>query len=476
MKKALSIIGISVASTLITLALYSHYMVHPQAEIIQAEAAPTPSRVNYSPPFDANFVTAAEMTVNAVVHVKTSFQQTSAPTNPFELFFGNPNGRPQIVQGTGSGVIISSDGYIITNNHVIDKAQNISITLNDEREYKAEVIGRDPETDLALVKISAKELPFLNFSNSDEVRVGEWVLAVGNPFNLTSTVTAGIVSAKGRSIGIIPDRAAIESFIQTDAAVNPGNSGGALVNTAGDLIGINTAISTHTGSFEGYSFAVPSNIVRKVVEDIRKYGAVQRAFLGVNIGTVTPRIVEELGLKVTSGVLIGGVNENGAAAEAGLKQGDVIVSVDGKSIGKASELQELIGRKRPGEKVSIGINRDGKSNSYSLTLRNRQGTTQILQKEDLDFNQMLGAQFENLSTDEKERFGLNQGIKVSKVKGGKFAKAGIPEGFIITKVNNRFVSGPEELENLFNKLQSGDGVLLQGYLPNGRPDYYAFGW
>ncbi len=478
MKKAVLVFALMLASGFISVFVYDRFFSRETAEILTVtNPAPAPRSVSYTAPFDADFVTAAEQTVNAVVHVKTSVEQKSA-MNPFDFFFGVPGGGggSRLVQASGSGVVVSSDGYIITNNHVIENAQEIVVAMNDDREFPAELIGRDPATDLAIIRIKAEGLAHLSFSNSDDVRVGEWVLAVGNPFNLTSTVTAGIVSAKGRDIGIISDRAAIESFIQTDAAVNPGNSGGALVNASGELIGINTAISTHTGSFEGYSFAVPSNIAQKVYTDIKAYGAVQRAFIGVNIGDVTPKLIEEAGLKVKSGVYVAGISENGAAAEAGIRQGDVIQRVDGQEVSKSSQLRELIGRKRPGDRVSLSVNRDGKQRDFDVKLRNMQGSTEILTKEDLNYATALGASLEPLSPEERKKLGLNRGVKVSKVRPGKFAKAGIPEGFVITKINNRLVGDPKEVEQLVNQLQSGDGVLIQGYLPDGRPDYFAFGW
>lgn len=482
MKRILSVIGLAVLSSLITLAAYVYFFQPKNLSLNQSVGTSVSHNgqynrlVTYTTPFEADFTKAAEMTVHAVVHVKTAMQRTVA-NSPFEFFFGMPGGtQQQIVEGTGSGVIISGDGFILTNNHVIENAQTITVSLNDEREYEAELIGRDPATDLALLKIKAESLPHLQFTNSDEVKVGEWVLAVGNPFNLTSTVTAGIVSAKGRNIGIIPDQAAIESFIQTDAAVNPGNSGGALVNIAGELIGINTAISTRTGSFEGYSFAVPSNIARKVVEDLKKYGTVQRAFIGVNIGDVNPKMAEELKLSVENGVYVGGVVPNGAAADAGLLEGDVIISIDGKTVNKSSQLQELIGRKRPGDKVNVTVNRKGEERIFDVELRNRQGTTELLSGEDLKFGGSLGAKLQNIGRDDMRKFGINRGLKVVELKDGKLKKAGIPQGFIITKVNNRVVNNAEEFLAMVERLQPGDGVLIQGYLPNGRPDYFAFGW
>lgn len=424
-----------------------------------------------------DFSAAAEQAVHAVVHVKTSVEQ-GYTFNPFQDFFFGfghaPQMQPRIVQGSGSGVIISSDGYIVTNNHVIDKAKEVKVVLNSNKEYAAKVVGVDPTTDLAVLKIEANELPSLAFANSDEVRLGEWVLAVGNPFNLNSTVTAGIISAKGRSINIIDNQSAIEAFIQTDAAVNPGNSGGALINTRGDLIGINTAISTRTGSYEGYSFAVPANIVRKVVDDLTKYGVVQRAYLGVNIADISPELIKEMGIKETQGVYISDVTDGGAAAEAGIKKGDILIQAGGKGVKKMSELLEVIGSRRPGDKMSVVVLRDGKEKSFNVTLRNRQGNTDVLKKEDVAALSTLGATFESLSPNEKARFGLRTGVKIVSPGDGKLASAGVPAGFILVKLNNKLVSSADEVAKILGELGPGDGVLLQGYRPNGRAEVFAF--
>ncbi len=424
-----------------------------------------------------DFSAAAETAVHAVVHVKTAVEQ-GYTFNPFnEFFFGfgqTPQMQPRIVQGSGSGVIISPDGYIVTNNHVIDKAKEVKVSLNSNKEYVAKVVGVDPTTDLAVLKIEAENLPSLAFANSDEVRLGEWVLAVGNPFNLNSTVTAGIISAKGRSINIIDNQSAIEAFIQTDAVVNPGNSGGALINTRGDLIGINTAISTRTGSYEGYSFAVPANIVRKVVDDLTKYGVVQRAYLGVNIADITPELAKELNIKETQGVYLSDVTEGGAAAEAGIKKGDILVQAGGKVVRKMSELLEVIGSRRPGDKMAVVVLRDGKEKSFNVTLRNRQGNTDVLQKEDVASLTSLGATFEPLSPNDKARFGLRSGVKVIDPGNGKLAAAGVPAGFILVKLNNKLVSSSDEVAKILGELGPGDGVLIQGYRPNGRAEVFAF--
>jgi len=430
-----------------------------------------------------DFSAAAEMAVYSVVHVKTSVERgyTMSPMHPFQDFFFGfggpsiPEMAPRMVEGSGSGVIISADGYIVTNNHVVEDAQSVKISLHDGRELTAEIVGVDPTTDLAVLKVDATDLPALPFGNSDEVKLGEWVLAVGNPFNLTSTVTAGIISAKGRSINIIDNQSAIEAFIQTDAAVNPGNSGGALINTTGELIGINTAISTRSGSYEGYSFAVPANIARKVVDDIVQYGVAQRAYLGVSITDVTPELSAELGLETNQGVYLSEVLENGAAKDAGIEEGDVIIGAGGKTIKRSSELLEVIGSRRPGDALDVTILREGRTKTFQTVLRNLEGNTDMVKKEDLEDRQTLGATFETLTQDEKGQYGLRSGVKISDVGEGKLKEAGVPDGFILVKINNTLVGSQEDVKRVLGQLNPGDGVLLQGYRPDGRPDYFAFG-
>lgn len=474
MKQAFKTIGLATVGGVITLGLYLGFIEEPKQVFIQETPVNTPvvTTGNRTVLEAADFSAAAELSVNSVVHVNVAVERQ---ISPWEEFFYGGSRKGKVVQGSGSGVIISDEGYIVTNNHVIDGAQSIKVKLNDNRSFNAELIGTDRTTDIALLKIEGEDLSPLVFGDSDELRLGEWVLAVGNPFNLTSTVTAGIISAKGRNINIINDRSAIEAFIQTDAAVNPGNSGGALVNTRGELIGINTAISTHTGSFEGYSFAVPANIVRKVVDDLRLYGAVQRAFLGVNIANVSAELAKEQDLSVNSGVYVIDAIDNGAAAESGIKRGDVIVQVDDNKVTKMAELLEQIGRKRPGDKADITVIRDDKKRAFTVTLKNKQGTTQLLRKEELNTNKLLGAQFEELNQNEKRKYGLRSGVKVTDSGAGKLNKAGVPEGFIIVKVNNQYVEKVEDLNDIVGKLNQGDGVLIQGYHPNGRADYFAFG-
>ena len=418
---------------------------------------------------------AAELSVKSVVHVRTLYQNQDYQSNPFyDFLFGNSNRgyqqRPSL--GSGSGVIISDDGYIVTNNHVVKGSNLINVMLHDKRSYEAKLIGQDPYTDLALLKIEEENLPKMDFGNSDELKLGEWVLAVGNPFNLTSTVTAGIISAKARNIGNMNNRMSIESFLQTDAAVNPGNSGGALVDTKGRLVGINTAIESRTGSYSGYSFAIPVTIVRKVVEDLREFGQVQRAMLGVSIRTVNAALVEELKLKLDKleGVYIADVAEEGGANEAGLESGDIILEVNSTNVNSSSELQEQISKYRPGDEVSVVIKRDGKKKQFDVVLRNRLGNTEVIQSRGLAF---LGADFEPISSKEKYRLQINRGVKVKNLRSGKLKDENIKEGFIIYKINNTPIYEIRDIEDAIQQVKDG-GVFISGIYPNGSVKYYAF--
>ena len=397
--------------------------------------------------------------------------------NPFnDLFFGRPSTpQRQEVQGSGSGVILSEDGYIVTNNHVIKDAKEITVVTANNDEYDAVLVGTDPTTDIALLKIEAEGLQKITVANSDNVRLGQWVLAVGNPFNLTSTVTAGIISAKGRDINIIDEQSAIESFLQTDAAVNPGNSGGALVNTGGQLVGINTAISSRSGSFEGYSFAVPANLMMKVVGDLKEFGRVQRAFMGINYNELNASLSEELDLKVNAGVYVANVVEGGAADDAGIEKGDVIINIDGKQVRTGADLTEAIGSHRPGESLDVVVNRNGRSEKFNLVLKNKLGTTEMLTREE-EILRSYGARLSELSSSEKRNLGLRYGVKVDEILGGRFEKAGIPEGFIIVKLNNVYINDVAEFEKLIQQFNPGDGALIQGFETNGKANYYAFEW
>lgn len=415
---------------------------------------------------------AAEKSIHAVVHIATQSVRTGrwSSGNPFlDDFLGLRNQEPQISQGFGSGVIISDDGYIVTNNHVIENAQKIKVILNDKREFDAHLVGTDPSTDIALLKVDAEDLPYLTYGNSENLKLGEWVLAVGNPFNLTSTVTAGIVSARARNLGINQDSYSIESFIQTDAAVNPGNSGGALVNQQGNLVGINTAIASRTGSYTGYSFAVPVSIAKKVVEDLKEFGEVQRALLGVRIGSVNAEIAEELNLDKVEGVVVGEVTDGGAAKEAGIKEKDVIISVGGEKTKTAAELQEKISQYRPGDDVDVVVIRDKEKKQFSVTLRNKHGDTQIVR----DNISVLGAEFESVSDNVKRELNIGYGIIIKSLKNGKLKDAGLKKGFIITNVNKKPIYEVSDFKREIGNARGG--ILVEGVYPNGESAYYVFG-
>lgn len=432
---------------------------------------------------DTDFTIAAELTVNAVVHVKVKSQVMPSRgfgggDEIFEYFFG-PQFRqpqqPQIQEGAGSGVIISNDGYIVTNNHVVENSKEIEVVLNNKKSYPAKVIGSDPNTDIALIKIEEENLPVVLFGNSDSLKIGEWVLAVGNPFNLTSTVTAGIVSAKARNINILNSAMKIESFIQTDAAVNPGNSGGALVNTRGELVGINTAIASQTGSFTGYSFAVPSSIVQKVVSDIRQFGIVQRAVLGVNIQDISSEMAKEKKLKTLDGAYVAEVVQNSAAEKSGIKPGDIITNINGVNVKSVVELQEQVGRYRPGDNITVDLIRENKTLRFKVELKNRQGNTDLVAS-DLNID-VLGATFKKVDNTVKEKFGIDYGIEVTAVSKGKFQDAGIQKGYIILKINNLKMSSEEDINTVFKSMMDnseGNKVLwVTGFYPNGKTAYYA---
>ncbi len=436
---------------------------------------------NYSslpPDGTLDFTGAAERSVHAVVHVKTQTQVNNA-YNPWMDFFGQEQG-PQLEQGSGSGVIISADGFIITNNHVVEGAQKLEVTLNNNQNYEAKVIGTDPSTDIALIKIEATNLPFMAWGNSDDVRVGQWVLAVGNPFDLTSTVTAGIVSAKARNINLLNGNGSeeifpVESFIQTDAAVNPGNSGGALVNTKGELVGINTAIASRTGVYSGYSFAVPASIARKIADDLMNYGSAQRAFIGVRIQEVSPEIASEKGLSSVNGVFVNSLTEGGAAADAGISEGDIILKVGEKGVNTVPELQEQVSRYRPGDKINVSLWRDKKLQTVVVTLRNKDGNTDLIDKvsEVAATSSTLGADFTDVSDVEKQKLGLSGGAKVANLTSGKLKEIGIQKGFIITKINDQKINSADEVITV---LSGKKGMVeIEGYYPNGTRAYYGFG-
>ncbi len=418
-----------------------------------------------------DFTSAADRSVHAVVHVKTKMANTYYSSNPmFDFFFGNDvqqYHQPQIMP-VGSGVCITSDGYIVTNNHVINNSDYVEVVLDDKRTYTARIVGSDPTTDIALLKIDAENLPYIPYGNSDDIKIGEWVLAVGNPFNLTSTVTAGIVSAKARNINILSP-SSIESFIQTDAAVNPGNSGGALVNTNGDLVGINTAIASQTGNYIGYSFAVPVNIVKKVVADILEYGEVQRAYLGINISSVDQQLAAKKGIDETQGVYIEDVYPNGACADAGVEKGDVIVGINEFNIKDIPQLHEQLSKFRPGDKITMTLYRKGDKIEKSLLLKNRQNNTNIVKTEEVS---VLGAKFKALSGDDKNNLRLNYGVKISELAEGKLKNAGIHSGFIITNINKQPIVTIDDVESVLNQIKGN--VLIEGVYPNGMYAYFSF--
>lgn len=429
-----------------------------------------------------DFTGVAEMSVNAVVSIRSTTTPKASRRVPqmqdpfFEFFFGdhfNSQPTPQPQSGLGSGVIISRDGYIITNNHVIDGADKIEVTLNDKRMFNATVIGADPSTDLALLKIDGNDLPMLTFGNSDLLRVGEWVLAVGNPMGLNSTVTAGIVSAKGRSIGAGKSMS-IESYIQTDAAVNPGNSGGALVNANGELVGINTMILSQTGSYIGYSFAVPSNIAIKIVNDLKEYGTVQRALLGVTIIEMSADLAKDKDIDFVNGVYIESVADRSSAKEAGLKKGDIVTAIDGVQTYSSSKLQEQISLHHPGDKITITIIRDGKTKDVEVVLKNQQGDTSITKPS--DFN-VLGVGLSELSNDAKSKYGISYGVEVSSIKDGKFKQVGISKGFIILNINGEVVNSAKDVERIYNSIRNSSNrdqvMFISGMYPNKRNAYYA---
>ena len=441
-----------------------------------------------------DFTDVAESTINCVVSIKsyaTPQQMYQGEYfDPFEWFFGPGygNGQRQRKQqqqpqkkgemqpkGMGSGVIISTDGYIVTNNHVIDGAEKLEVTLNDNRQFNATVVGTDEKTDIALIKINAKDLHAISFGNSDAVKVGQWCVAVGNPFGFNSTVTAGIISAKARGMSDNTGNNGIKAFIQHDAAVNPGNSGGALVNTAGELIGINTMIYSQTGNYSGCSFAVPSNTVKKVITDIKQYGTVQRAVLGIQYTELTAEKAKEENITATNeGIYVAKVTDRGAAKEAGLQEGDVIVKLNGSRVKDSGEMQEEMNKLRPGDKAEVEYYRNNKLKRTTVTFKNDQGNTKITKQSDV---LSLGCAFNELTADEKENYAISKGLKVLGIKEGKFKRAGIRDGFIITDINNMPVDSRDDVENIYNQImRSGDTdkvMFITGFYPTGKKVYYA---
>ncbi|MEL6670314.1 MAG: Do family serine endopeptidase, partial [Bacteroidota bacterium] len=434
----------------------------------------------------SGFTVAAEQALPAVVHIKSATRVSSTNgqggrmPDMFRDFFGpgfddqlEDPGQGPLQEGSGSGVIISPDGFIVTNNHVVEGAETLEVILNDQSTYEAEIIGTDETTDVALIKINADEdLPMVQFANSDELRIGEWVVAVGNPFSLTNTVTAGIVSAKGRSIDILRRRSqyAIESFIQTDAVVNPGNSGGALVNINGDLVGINTAISSPTGVFAGYSFAVPSNIVAKVVEDLRQFGSVQRGYLGASIVELNANLAREQGIDRDNGVLISGVNPGSAADEAGLQEGDVVIAVDDVETLRNSELLEQLGRRRPGDEVRLTLERDGQEMEITAVLKAETGSPADNAVASVEG---LGIELAPVDEEVASKLSINGGLQIDRIGPGAIRdQTRIQEGFIITSVDGQNINNTEDLDDILND-ESRKMVMIEGLYPSGKPSRFA---
>ena len=460
----------------------------PEVQYIEREVERNPSLGTHFTAYEADkypdLTYAAENAVKAVVNIE-AIQQIEVPQrrsyDPFLEFFGipqeygNDGSRPQYreARAGGSGVIISKDGYVVTNNHVVDGATKLRVKLNDGRTFDAKLIGKDSATDVALLKIDGDDdLPTLPFGSSDALRLGEWVLAIGSPFDLQSTITAGIVSAKARNLGAIPNDFRIESFIQTDAAVNPGNSGGALVNTRGELVGINTLIKSQTGSYIGYSFAIPEAIVRKVVVDLKEYGVVQRAMLGIMFRPVDQDFLDsegkELGIKELGGIYVASVVEGGSASEAGIRKGDIILSIDGVKVNDSATVQELIARRRPNDKVKISVKRDGDVKQIDVTLRNKAGKTELITKEDVDVVEALGGKFADAGTKLCRELDIRGGVQVVGVKSdGILARARVKQGFVITHINDRPVYAVSDLERMTEKVRSIDGIY-----PNGRSASY----
>ena len=434
-----------------------------QASVQRAAFVPTEST--------PDFVDAAESSVDAVVHIMTKVVRQS---NTYEDFFGALLGqiygypgqtRSNTMVAYGSGVVLTPDGYIVTNNHVVEGADEVEVTFNNKVKKTATIIGTDPTTDLALIKVEAEDLHYLTFGDSDNVRIGEWVLAVGNPFNLTSTVTAGIVSAKARNLSILGEGTSVESFIQTDAAVNPGNSGGALVNTKGELVGINAAIASHTGSYEGYSFAIPSNIVRKVVDDLLLYGETQRGYLGIRPDELTQELAQKKGLEDIEGVYVAEVTQGGAAILAGIEKGDVITSINGKKVNTVTQLMETIRQYRPGDKVNVEVNRNGNHHHYELTLLNEAGNVDVVKKGDSFYNSEFGLMLQTVNQNDMSRLNIRNGLKIVEIRQGRFMNSGVPVDFVITKVNGYAVNSKTDLENA---LKAGKRrTTIEGVYPNG---------
>lgn len=449
------------------------------AQTVTIEPAPAAHFTSYQPQNYPDLTYAAENAVNAVVNIEVTQEVAMRTVDPFLELFGIPQGYsrggvvPREMKAGGSGVIISQDGYIVTNHHVINNAKKVKVKLYDGRTFDAEVVGTDPTTEVALIKIDGEGLPTLAFGDSDALRLGEWVLAIGSPFDLQSTITAGIVSAKSRSLGAIPNQYRVESFIQTDAAVNPGNSGGALVNTRGELVGINTLIKSQTGTYMGYSFAIPSSIVKKVVIDLKEYGVVQRALLGVAYQEINEEFIErfgdEYGITETGGVYVAEVQEGGAAKAAGIRRGDIITAIDGTAVNRAANLSELMSRYRPNDKITVSVKRDGKVKQFEVVLRNTAGKAELLPRDYVAVADELGGSFTELSEKALRGLKIDGGIQVTRVnEGGVLAQARVREGFVITHINGKAVGSVRDLDRIEGPVRNIEGVY-----PNGRAISYS---
>lgn len=496
LKNILAVVAISATTAVLSVWGFSKYNDYQRAGIQESGKLP----VNYAGFFDKNnnmaaavdFTPAATSATPAVVHIKTKTKARQVSNtqrqrnNPFaDLFgddFGDFFGGPRVIpeqRASGSGVLITEDGYIITNNHVVDGADEINVTLANKKSYKATLIGTDPSSDIAVIKVEGKALPYLVYGNSDEVKLGQWVLAIGYPLNLDATVTAGIVSAKSRSIGINSrqSQSPVESFIQTDAAVNSGNSGGALINTSGELIGINSAIASPTGSYAGYSYAIPVNIVKKIVTDIVKFGTVQRAYIGINYPSDNlsddqlRELEKELGtsIKEGEGVYVTGVPEGGAASSAGLKKGDVVTKVNGNPVTNGPELQEQVALYKPGDKISVSYKRGGKENTVNITLKNKVGTTEVVKS--TSALEQLGGELETIDKSLAAANDIKGGVRVKKVGTGLLSKSKMQDGFVITGVNGREVKTVAELQEVLSSVKGGGVVRLEGIYPGFEGSY-----
>ena len=481
MKKIVYIILLSTFSATLGAILTAKYLSRTfENQIISLDSSPPPqsqknseiqianSHSNFLPEGTEDFVLASNKSTSSVVFIQTTSEYEYRTGSWLDWFFDAQSSQQT---SAGSGVILSEDGYIITNNHVVENANKIKV-ISGRNSYEAKLVGRDPSTDLAVVKVEVSGLSKIELGDSDEVNVGEWVLAVGNPFNLTSTVTAGIISAKGRNLNLLRDQFPIESFIQTDAAINPGNSGGALVNARGELIGINTAILSRTGSYAGYGFAVPVNIVKKVFNDIVEYGEVQKAFIGAEYVDIDENLKDRLDLSDLGGVVIAEINNNGAAFNAGLKKGDVIRQINGLEVENSATIEEIIGNKYPGDKIQLVVSREGREVSKNLTLTNREGGTGIIRRNIIS-SKRLGARLEEISQVEKSLYDIKGGVQIVDYEHrGLFAQLEIPKGFIITQINNVPIESPEELEDILIRIKGR--VRIYGVDQRGRKVYYSF--